>query len=222
MNLNIHEITEYEKILRDYDVIVMPQTPYIGLFKNGMYHLGSQCISEYNATGGVSAIALSGMKVEYVMVGHSERRQLLNENDYIIIKKINEIVENKMTPIMCVGENKEDKIRNKGIQVIEKQIANVFNEIKVPISKIIIAYEPVWLVGSDINPNINEISKTIMFIKSLVKDYYGINIKILYGGNVNSKNISELLKIVGIDGFLIGQASLDIHEVIRIYNKVNG
>jgi triosephosphate isomerase len=221
MNLKINEIKEYEKRIRDYDVIVMPQIPYIGLFNKGKYKLGSQCISEYKATGGISSESLAGMNVKYVLVGHSERRKLLKETDEIIAKKINEIIINKMIPVFCIGESLNDKIHNRSLKVIEKQIDMVFTKVYVNKKRIIIAYEPVWAIGNNKRVNNKDIGDIIIYIKKYIQTKYQINLKVLYGGSVNYANIKSLIKIKGINGFIIGRASLDIDEVIAIYNEVN-
>jgi len=221
MNLNIEEITAYEKTLRDYDVVVMPQTPYMGLFSKGKYILGSQCISEYNAPGGVSADALVGLNVKYVIVGHAERRMLRNECDDIIAKKINTIIEHEMIPILCVGEQLPEKEAGLTNLIIEKQISEVFSKIK-EYNKVLIAYEPVWSIGTNNPPAKTEIEKTLTFIKNYLKETYLLETDLLYGGSVNSNNIKELKEIEDIKGVIIGSAALDIDEVINIYNIVNG
>jgi len=221
MNLNINEITNYEKVLRNYEVVVMPQTPYMGLFSKGKYILGSQCISEYNAPGGVSADALVSLNVKYVLVGHAERRIVRGECDEIIAQKINDIIKHDMIPILCVGESLTEKKAGYKEALIEKQISNVFTRLEVPYDKIIIAYEPVWSIGTENPPTNNEIAKTLSFIKNYLKENYLMETDILYGGSVNSKNINELKEIKDLKGVLVGGASLDIDEVIKIYNAVN-
>ena len=210
MNLNINEIKEYEKALRDYDVVVMPQTPYMGLFTNGKYILGSQCISEYTATGGVSAESLVHLNVKYVLVGHYERRSIERDTDQVIREKIIEIINNDMTPILCIGDD----------TILKEQINNVFDYINVDLNKIVIAYEPNYNIGTDRTLQPKEIKEKVSYIKDYLKDKYSLNNKVLYGGSINQNNINSIKDINNIDGVLIGAASLDINEVITIYNQI--
>ena len=221
MNLNIEEIKAYEKTIRDYNVVVMPQTPYMGLFSKGKYTLGSQCISEYNAPGGVSADALVGLNVKYVIVGHAERREIRNECDEIIAKKINMIINHGMTPILCVGESLAEKEAGLTYRVIEKQISEVFKKVNTDYNKIIIAYEPVWSIGTNMPPTKQEIEETIAFIKNYLKETYLVETILIYGGSVNSKNIDTIKNIDNVEGVLVGSASLNIDEVIKIYTAIN-
>lgn len=217
MNLNIHEILAYEDAIRKLDVVVMPQTPYMGIFTQGKYTLGSQCISEYNAPGGVSAEALVGMNVKYVLVGHAERRIVRKENDEIIALKIKDIVNNNMIPLMCVGETLIEKNNNQSLEVIENQICNVFDRLEGCLRSVNIVYEPVWSIGTNEIPDPEEISGMLEYIKIICKDKYHFTPKLLYGGSISSENISLIKDIKLLDGVLIGGASLDIDEVKKIY-----
>lgn len=216
MNLNLDEIKEYEKILRDYNLVVMPQTPYMGIFTNGNYTLGSQCVSEYTATGGVSAESLVHLKVKYVLVGHIERRNILKDTDDIIRDKILECVNNDITPILCIGDNTEESNEE-----LKLQIDNVLQNIDIDKKKIIIAYEPINNIGTDKHININKVNNKLISIKNYINNKYNTNNKILYGGSVNSNNINDLKELEVLDGVIVGAASLDINEVIKIYKNVN-
>ena len=222
MNLSIDEIRVYEKKLRKYEVVVMPQTPYMGLFTSGEYILGSQCISEYNAPGGISAESLTSMKVKYVLVGHAERRIVRKETDYIIAQKIRDIINNNMIPIMCVGETLAEKEAGKSLEVIQNQICHVFDQLEGNLVSVIIAYEPVWCIGSAIPPTNEEITGMIEYIKIICSEKYGLKPKMLYGGAVNAESIKTIKDVKNLAGVLVGGASLDIDEVISIYNVVNG
>ena len=216
MNLTLEEIKAYELILRDYDVVVMPQTPYMGLFTNGKYTLGSQCISEYEATGGVSGEALSCLNVKYVLVGHGERRNIKRDTDEVILKKIKESIKHNITPVLCIGENEEEKNNNKTFDILKNEIDFVFNNIKI--KDLVIAYEPLWMIGKDQEIDPLYIEENINYIKKYVKEKYNIDIKVLYGGGINNKNISRIKTIKNLDGVLIGTASLDINNIIYMYN----
>ena len=221
MNLNINEIRAYEEAVREFDVVVMPQTPYMGLFTGGKYTLGSQCISEYNAPGGVSAEALVGLNVKYVLVGHAERRIVRQENDEIIAQKLMALIRNNMLPILCVGETMEEKKAGQSHVVIEEQLCNVLNKLEVLPSQLHIAYEPVWCIGTNEVPSEEEISGTFELIKKLCLEKYHLEPTLLYGGSVNHSNVQELKKIPGLEGFVIGTASLSLEEVVKLYELIN-
>ena len=222
MNLNILEIKKYEKKLRDYDVIVMPQMQYLSLFTNGQYILGSQSLYIDNITGGSSSESLRSMDVEYALVGHSDQRKLLNETELTLAKKIDEAAFHKIKPILCIGDTLEEKALNKGIKVIEKELNKILSNIVTSVNNIIIAYEPKWDTSKNLSNNIEYIDKVLFFIKSYIKDNYGFNVKVLYDGVVNTKNIKELLNLNIVDGFILEDSSADIYEVINIYETING
>lgn len=215
MNRTLEEIKEYEFILRDYDVVVMPETPFMGLFTSGKYTLGSQCLSEYNAPGGISASALTTLNVKYVLVGHYERRSINRETDGAISKKITATINNNMMPILCIGNNiNEDTI------ALKKQIDSTFDNLNIDLSKIIIAYEPISSIGTNQLLDPLKIKEKIILIKEYLKNKYNLDTKVLYGGSINSKNVKSLKDLNVLDGIIVGTASLDIKEVINIYNKI--
>jgi len=221
MNLKISEAKEYEEAIRDMEVIVMPQTPFLGLFTNkAKYILGSQCVSEYNAPGGVSPEALASMNCKYVLVGHAERRIVRKEDCEVVARKIIEVINNKMIPIMCIGENKEEKNSNQTLEVLENQITNVFEMIEGSLQKVMIAYEPVWSIGTDILPTKEEISGILEFIKIICKEKYNLKPTLFYGGSLNASNIDEIKQIKNLDGIIIGNASLDLNQVNKIYKSL--
>ncbi len=225
MNLNLGEIIAYknnlDKIVNEKNsLIVCPQFPYLTFFNDGTYSLGAQDISEYEKgafTGEVGARDLASLDVEFVLVGHYERKKYFKEDDEIILSKINNVLKNGMIPILFVGETNEEKQRKKTLAVIQKQIVEIFN--KIPnnmLSKIIITYEPVWAINSGRFPKMEEINEIITFIKQFVQKNYKINIKVLYGGSVNEFNINELNEIENLDGFVIGEASTNL----RIFPQI--
>lgn len=218
MNLTIDEIKHYENHLRKYDVVVMPQTPYLALFTNGEYTLGSQCVSEYDATGGVGAEALKALNVKYTLVGHGERRVSKRDTDEVILEKVKELLKYNITPVLCVGEFYKDTIYKNKISIIEKQISYIFDKVK---DNIIIAYEPIWNIGENTILNVDEIKKVIKHIKDFVNRKYNINIKVLYGGGVNQNTINDLKTLDNVDGFVIGSASLKIDNIKKIYLALN-
>ena len=167
-------------------------------------------------TGSLNAKMLKGAGAEYIILGHSENR-LEGENDKLIKKKIISSLERKLNIILCIGETLSEKKNNKTFSVLKKQLNNSLIR-KFKINKIIIAYEPVWCIGSNKIPNIKELTKTIYFIKKEIKKILRTtkSPKVLYGGSVNEKNIRLFSLISEIDGFLIGGASQSAKKFIDI------
>ncbi len=221
LNFTLPEMVVYKKrldefVIGDPEVVICPQFPYLSLFNDGNYNLGAQNVSEYTKgafTGEVSASDLASLDVDYVIIGHSERRSVFQETDKNFIPKIINTLNNNMTPIYCIGENKEERSRKKTLSVIQKQLATVLNRVAIEnISKIVIAYEPLWAIGSGKTPTTQEIEEVITFIKTFVLNNYKENIKVIYGGSVNDFNISTLNQLNSCDGFIIGSSSLNVNE----------
>ena len=215
--------------LKNYDsnteLILASPYPYINLIKSPIKK-ASQDISKYNdeyAVGEVTGNILKSIETEYVLIGHSDRRLRHNETEQDYIKKITNALSNDIKVIFCVGETLEQKLRKKTYMILEREIARVFNKIEGNIQNIIIAYEPVWAISNNKGDfdsiNVSEISEIIQFIKKLVKDYYDIDIEVLYGGSVSAKNI-DMYRNLKSDGLLIGQASFDAESIKRIASKI--
>ena len=230
MNLSGDEAIKYAKDFNEVkpnkcELVVFPSYLYINLFKGSNYSLGSQnvAIKDVGAlTGEIAASQLKSMGCAYSIVGHSERREIIGENDIDFINKINELINNNMTPVFCVGETLEDREKGNTYQVLEEEIISVFGSLeKESIKDIIIAYEPIWAIGTGLTPTNDDIDDAIVYIKGLVKDNYDINIKVLYGGSVNDKNISTIDTIPSIDGYLVGGASLDVDKVKTMVKEIN-
>ena len=163
-------------------------------------------------TGHVNAKMLKGVGAKSIILGHSENRQS-GENDKLINLKINAAIKSRLKVIFCVGETLLDKRKKITKQILSKQIKKGLNKIKNK-KNILIAYEPVWAIGSGLIPKESELFETVNFIKSKVK-----GAKVLYGGSVNSKNINTLKNINNIDGFLVGGASQVSNNFIDIIKK---
>lgn len=174
------------------------------------FPIGAQnvCYADFGAyTGETSIIQALDLKCQSVLIGHSERRSKFFETDEIINKKV-ALCAPQTECVLCVGETKEQL--NEKFEVLEKQLFIALQGIeKKDLQNVIIAYEPVWAIGTGLTPHTNEIRETINFIKTFLKSKYDVNFKVLYGGSVNSKNATEFKKIDNIDGFLVGGASLD-------------
>lgn len=169
-------------------------------------------------TGDVSAKMLKEVGCEYVILGHSERRENHFETNEIITKKIYSVLSENLTPIICVGESKEIREQNLHLEFIEKQIIESISPDQ-SFDKLIIAYEPIWSIGTGIIPDRFQILEVANLVQKLFTTKFQQNAKkyyLLYGGSVNSKNSDEILDIEGIDGLLVGKASLDALEFAKI------
>ena len=165
-------------------------------------------------TGQVNSRMLKSVGAKYVIIGHSENRQL-GDNDKLINLKIKSAIRSGLKVIFCIGETLKQKKNKKTYKVLADQIRNGLKSINNK-SNIIIAYEPVWSIGSGLIPKSDELTKSIAHIKSQLGSK---SLKILYGGSVNSNNIDKLKIIAGIDGFLIGGASQNSNKFIDIIKK---
>ena len=187
-------------------------------FRNCQIGIGGQNCHEsesYGAyTGSVNSRMLKNIGAHFVIIGHSENRDN-GESDKLINLKIKSALEAKLKIIFCIGETLSEKRNKKTQSVLSKQINVGLKNIKNK-SKIFIAYEPVWAIGSGIIPKSNALFKTIEFIKSKFQDK---SPKVLYGGSVNPHNIKNLKEINNIDGFLIGGASQNAKKFIDIVKK---
>ena len=177
-------------------------------------------------TGEVSAKMLKSINVEYVIIGHSERRQYFGETDETVNKKLKAALNNDLKPIVCVGETLEQREANKAEEIITNQtklaLEGLTNE---QVEKTIIAYEPIWAIGTGKTATKEDANEAIKAIRNKIKEIYGQKVAssviIQYGGSVKSSNAKELFEMSDIDGGLVGGASLKPDEFSKIvnYNK---
>lgn len=168
-------------------------------------------------TGNISASMLKDFNVKYSIVGHSERRQYEKETDDIINKKAKACVENGIIPLVCVGEDLETRESNKYLQFIENQVLESTKDLDL--NKIIIAYEPVWAIGTGKVPTLDEIEEINSYIKNILNKKTGIKVEdivVLYGGSVKSSNVADITGLKSVDGVLVGGASLKGEEFYNI------
>ena len=210
MNLTKNNIIEYEKLIHDKNVVVLPQYPYLLFFnrKDSTYSLGSQDLSKYSKgsyTGEVCAKGLKSLGVKYALIGHSERKEYFGETLDDFRMKIQNAMDNDIIPIYCISQNEEEYNNDKDLKGIENQLEAIPNYLKY----IIIAFEPSWLIGKD-NAKIDfdHINKVMVRIKDWLIERH-MNHSIIYGGGVSINNIDELKKINCIDGFIISSSALD-------------
>lgn len=157
------------------------------------------------------------MGVKYSLIGHSERRNIFNESNDDIRKKLKSCIGNGITPILCVGENKEERESGNAEKIVENEIKSIIRDLVL--SDLIIAYEPIWAIGTGLIPTSIDIMNMHSCIKEIVKDNTK-NVKVIYGGSVNESNIKDICNIEGVDGVLIGDASNNPQNIIKMYNSV--
>ena len=193
--------------------------------KDSPLEYGAQDFSIYSNgsyTGDISIDMLRNINCKYSIIGHSERRSNYDETDLLINQKLSILNSTSITPIICIGETKEEKEAGITFEVLNNQINTIFKNIEILKNKnYIIAYEPRWAIGKGIAADIQTIKSTSLFLKNIIKtinENY-CNLYLLYGGSVNIDNASEILKIDNIDGFLIGSSSVDPNIFYNIYNK---
>lgn len=228
----INFIEQFVPRVKNTENTVILCVPFTDLFyawhslEGSNVHLGAQNMhwEEKGAyTGEISGEMLESVGVEYVIIGHSERRQYFGETDEIVNKKIKSAFENNLKPIVCVGESLEQKEEGKTEKIIteqtQKALEGLTNE---QIVNTIIAYEPIWAIGTGKTATSEDANNSIKSIRNKIKEIYGEeisqNVMILYGGSVKSTNARELFETSDIDGALVGGASLKAGEFAKIVN----
>ena len=188
------------------------------------YGLGAQDVhpEERGAfTGEVSPLMLQALRVTYVIVGHSERRQLLGEEDVLVNKKVRSVVAHGMTPILCVGETLEERDAGGTESTVTQQVRRAFDGVEAAQARsIVIAYEPVWAIGTGRNAEPGDAGRVVELIRRTLSTRYddalAHGIRVQYGGSVKPGNIREFMAHPEIDGALVGGASLDPEEFALI------
>jgi len=236
MNLNtsqasilLHRLQERIKIHRDIEVVLAPSMlvlqPLSVQLDRRKFRLAAQNAFHKDDgpyTGEVSFTMLRDL-VHYVIVGHSDRRYKFDEGLDAVRDKVAAAIRNEISPILCVGETKHEKLQGETLQVLHDQVSSALaNVTSKEIQHIVIAYEPVWALssGSDYlhheTPKVAEIAKAVTAIRDNIKQLYGkkaaTQLRILYGGSANASSTRGLLDIEGVDGLLVGGASLNYHE----------
>ncbi len=239
MNLNINEAIElsngllkHNEIFVEEKIIIFPSFMIIpeiyNLYRDSKVSIGAQDCSMYDNgafTGQVSAKMIKDAGCKYVIIGHSERRTLCNETSSIVSLKAVKAISAGLKVIICIGENSKDREKGDYLFVLEEQLKKSLHDISINSNlisnNIIIAYEPVWAIGTGNTASKKDIEEVHKFIKEIINTNYQFNfdLPILYGGSVNSKNSSEIFKINNVDGVLVGGASLKSDEFLKIIKK---
>jgi len=233
MNMDNNEAKSLFKSLNEAElkcateIVIAPPSIYLSefsLIKNKHIYLAAQNCSENENgafTGEVSASMLFSVGVEYCLVGHSERRQYQNESDLLLKSKVNTLLKNKVTPIFCCGENLDKRESGDYFKVIQKQIENtLFHLTESEIKNVVIAYEPIWAIGTGKTASSDQAQEIHAFIRNLLAKQYTKEaseaISILYGGSCKPSNAQELFANNDVDGGLIGGAALDVDSFSSI------
>lgn len=226
-SLYLHKLENSIKVRRDVEVVLAPtmlalQT--LSLQVNlRQFKLAAQNLfwRDYGAyTGEVSATQLRGI-VQYAIIGHSERRNSFGETDKGVRAKVQAAVRNNITPIMCIGETTQERTYGETDQILFGQVtAGLANVTSEELENVVIAYEPVWAIGTGVNAKPDDVVKAIKAIRGQIKHLYGAtaarNIRVLYGGSVTAESAPSYLALEEVDGLLVGGASLDAHAFSSI------
>ena len=196
------------------------------LLQNSDSELGAQNVyylSNGAYTGEISCRMLKDLGCNWVIIGHSERRAIFGETDEMVCHKLDKLTSENMYPIVCIGETKDERENGKTEEVLSRQLLVAFeNQKGKNIEHTVIAYEPVWAIGTGITATIDMISEAHQCIRNIfnTNGFNGDDISILYGGSVTNENAAELSEITDVDGFLVGGASLDVDKFYAIYNQL--
>jgi len=223
-------VQETVNMLLDIEkVTIIFGPPFTALFDldvKSPFYLGAQnCHWESHGafTGEISTDMLIDCGVDYVIVGHSERRHVFHETDDWINRKVHAVLNAGMTPILCIGEKLEDRESNETQSVLNSQLMQGLKGID-SLENIVLAYEPVWAIGTGKTASVAQVDETHNTIREELKKVYSEKesntVPILYGGSVNPGNATELISVEGVDGFLIGGASLTSAPFTEIARKV--
>ncbi len=212
--------------IKNSDVVICPPFVYVSSFK---FHVSGLALGAQDVfwedkgayTGEVSPSQLQDEKVEYVIVGHSERRKYFGETDETINKKLKKVLAVGLKPILCVGENEGEDPSS----ILEKQITGALKNIsRDGIKHITIAYEPVWAIGTGNNCSPDKAMTSLLVIKKLISQLYNREladaVRVLYGGSVSSQNSARYIKEAGFNGLLVGGASLKADEFTAIVKSI--
>ena len=228
MNLDKVSISKFCNDLNNFEfssnveVCIFPPMPYLDylnyLIKKLPISVGGQnCHYKFSGafTGEVSPKSLRDTGCEYVIIGHSERRTNNNESNNEIKLRAQSAIDSKLKTILCVGESLYHREKGYALKFVEKQL---FECLPNDFNNLMVAYEPVWSIGTGKIPNISEINEMHKHIKKVVLKFTNKKVKVLYGGSVNVENVDRILNIINVDGVLVGGASLKVKDFLAIYS----
>ena len=234
MNLNksdahiLYKNLESISYPHDVEVIIAPASIYLDSFSNASkVSISSQDVSANDNgafTGEFSAEMLSSMDLRFAIVGHSERRTFHKESDLLIFQKVKMLLKHGITPIFCCGESLSDRESKNHFNIVKSQLSQILTMLsKKEFSKVVVAYEPVWAIGTGLTADPQDAQDMHSFIRGLISEAFGREASeltsILYGGSCKPSNARELFSMKDIDGGLIGGASLDSESFESIVNS---
>lgn len=224
-------------LAENVDVVICPSFPYLSEFSRAVeakqlpsnVYLGSQNVSEQQSgafTGEVSTSMLKEFSVNYVIVGHSERRSLYKETSTLVAHKVKAALEAGLTPILCIGESESERATEQTETVLASQLQPVIDEVGIEaFADLVVAYEPVWAIGTGKTASSEMAQETHQFIRQFLaqsNEEVAAKVPLLYGGSVNATNSEELFAQADIDGGLIGGASLKVEQFKAICLAAKG
>ncbi len=211
------------------DIVIAPAHDAIcevgKVLKNTKIMLGAQDSfwEEKGAfTGEVSPAELAAMGCKYVIVGHSERREKLGETDEVVAKKLRAVLRDGMTPILCVGETEKQKNAGETEKVLKRELDSALRGLKLEDGGLVIAYEPIWAIGTGIAARAKDVEAEHKFIRNITEKILAGEagkIRIIYGGSVDSANIKSFLSLEDVSGALVGASALQADEFFKIINS---
>ncbi len=223
--LNPATIAEAKKLAKESDIaglIICPPFPYIEDVAASLKKskLGAQDLfwEEKGAfTGEVSGSQMKELGIEYVIIGHSERRQNLGETDDMVAKKVFAAMQDGLTPVLCVGETRAERDKNKTKEVVERELRIGLSKVLHEKKEAIIAYEPIWAIGTGSPDSAQNMVEMVRYIRELLKGIGSqLTVRIIYGGSVKSGNARQFMEQKEIEGALVGGASLSGEEIKNI------
>ena len=223
LSLPINEVVKKVDIVLALPYLLL-ETGKENLSPHGVTIAAQNCHWEKNGayTGEISPSMLQEIGIKACLVAHSERRQYFNERNDTASKKVSSLLQEAMIPVLCVGETLDERKNHQTEQVIEEQLSTIFSSSKHHLEQLIIAYEPVWAIGTGLAATAQQANEVHTFIRKIVTQKCSSSIadsmKILYGGSMKPSNCIELLKQQDIDGGLIGGASLNPIDFAKIIN----
>ena len=232
MNGKLENLLEIKKISNEFaqskiEIIICPPFTLLSaaseLAKN--VYIGAQNLHPENEgafTGEISANMLVDLGITHSIIGHSERRNKHNETNEIVARKVKISLEKKLQTIICIGETEMQRKENSTLEILEQQLLDSLAN-NINFEKLIVAYEPIWAIGTGLIPEISEISKIHDFIRVRLVELYGpnaSNIPLLYGGSVNGSNAPEIFNVNNVNGALVGGASLSFEKFAPIIRAI--
>lgn len=211
--------------MKHVSVIFAP--PFTGLFdmevKPPFYTAAQNCHWEENGalTGEISVSMIRDCGAQYVILGHSERRQLFNESNEWVNRKVKAVLAGGLKPILCIGETHEQQKAGQTELVLKTQLHDGLSGVE-SLTNVTIAYEPIWAIGTGVTATIDQVKIAHESVRNILKNLYSEldEIHILYGGSVKAENAEDLIQVSGVNGFLIGGASLDVESFTSIVQIV--